>query len=97
MSSKFLFTLKPISFILLICSIKIRRAPATRHDNVDFKSIVIRTSLEIKPLFIVVADKGYDSEEDHVFVREEQEAYSIIPPRSLHVPFRGRMIDIENK
>jgi hypothetical protein len=29
----------------IICSIKIRRAP-TRHDNVDFKSIVIRTSSE---------------------------------------------------
>lgn len=29
------------------CSIKIRRSP-TKHDNVDFKSIIIRTSSETK-------------------------------------------------
>jgi hypothetical protein len=39
----------------IICTIKIRRAP-TRHDNIDFKSIITRTS-EIKPLSIAVADK----------------------------------------
>ena len=42
----------------IICSIKVRRDP-TRPDNVDFKSILIRTS-EIKPLSVAVADKGYD-------------------------------------
>lgn len=68
----------------IICTIKIRRAP-TRHDNVDFKSIITRTS-EIKPLSIAVADKGYDSEENHVLVREGLQAYSIIPPRNMHVP-----------
>jgi hypothetical protein len=68
----------------IICAIKIRRAP-TRHDNVDFKSIVIRTS-ETKPLSVIVADKGYDSEQNHVFVREYLKAYSIIPPRNMHVP-----------
>jgi hypothetical protein len=68
----------------IICSIKIRRAP-TRHDNVDFKSIITKAS-EIKPLSVVVADKGYDSEENHVFVREGKIAYSIIPPRNMHVP-----------
>lgn len=51
----------------IICSIKIRRAPHARHDNVDFKPIITRTS-EIKPLSIAVADKGYDSEENHVLV-----------------------------
>jgi hypothetical protein len=60
----------------IICSIKIRRAP-TRHDNVDFKPIITRKS-EIKPLSVVVADKGYDSEENHVLVRERLNAYSII-------------------
>jgi len=69
----------------IICSIKIRRAPAARHDTVDFKPIITRTS-EIKPLSVVVADKGYDSEENHVFVREYLKAYSIIPPRNMHVP-----------
>jgi len=68
----------------IICAIKIRRAP-TRHDNVDFKPIVTKTS-ETKPLSVVVADKGYDSEENHVFVREYLKAYSIIPCRNMHVP-----------
>ena len=68
----------------IICSIKIRRAP-TRHDNIDFKPIITRTS-EIKPLSVVVADKGYDSEENHLLVRERLKAYSIIPPRNMHVP-----------
>ena len=50
----------------------------TRHDNVDFKSIITKTS-EIKPLSVAVADKGYDSEENHILVRERLKAYSIIP------------------
>ena len=37
----------------VICTIKIRRAPAT-HDNVDFKPLVERMS-DIMPLSIVVA------------------------------------------
>ena len=69
----------------IICSIKIRRAPHARHDNIDFKPIITRAS-EIKPLSVAVADKGYDSEENHVFVREYLKAYSIIPPRNMHVP-----------
>ena len=66
----------------IICSIKTRKAHK-RHDNVDFKSIITRAS-EIRPLS--VADKGYDSEENHVLVRERLKAYSIIPPRNMHVP-----------
>jgi len=69
----------------IICSIKIRRGPHTGHDNIDFKPIVTRAS-EIKSLSVAVADKGYDSEENHVFVREYLKAYSIIPPRNMHVP-----------
>ena len=68
----------------IICTIKIRRAP-TKHDNIDFKSIITRTS-EIKPLSVAVADKGYDSEENHVLAREDLKAYCIIPPRYAHVP-----------
>jgi hypothetical protein len=68
----------------VICIIKIRRAPA-RHDNVDFKPIVSKTS-KIKPLSVAVADKGYDSEENHVLVRDKLHAYSIIPPRYQDVP-----------
>jgi hypothetical protein len=69
----------------IICTIKIRRAP-TKHDNIDFKSIITRTS-EIKPLSVaVVPDKDYDSKENHVLVREDLKAYCIIPPRYAHVP-----------
>jgi DDE family transposase len=68
----------------IICSIKIRRAP-TRHDTIDFQPIVERTS-EILPLSVAVADKGYDSEDNHTFVRESLHAFSIIPARYVHVP-----------
>ena len=49
--------------------LKIRRAP-TRHDTIDFKPIITKIS-KIKPLSVVVADKAYDSEENHVLVREK--------------------------
>lgn len=68
----------------LICNIKVRRSPA-RHDNVDFQPIITKTS-DIKPLSVAVADKGYDSEENHVLVREHLKSYSIIPPRYQNVP-----------
>ena len=68
----------------IICTIKIRRAP-TRHDNIDFRPIITRTS-DILPLSVVTADKGYDSEDNHVLVREELYAFSVIPARYEHVP-----------
>ena len=53
----------------IICTIKIRRAPTTRHDNIDFKPIVTKIS-KIKTLtVVVVADKAYDSKYNHVLVR----------------------------
>ena len=53
----------------IICNIKVRRAP-TRHDNIDFRPLITRIS-KIKPLsVVVVADKAYDSEDNHVMVRE---------------------------
>jgi hypothetical protein len=68
----------------IVCSIKIRRAP-TRHDNIDFRPIIERTS-EILPLSVVVADRAYDSEDNHALVRETLHAFSVIPPRYEHVP-----------
>jgi hypothetical protein len=68
----------------IICNIRIRRAP-TRHDNIDFKPIITRTS-NILPLSVVTADKGYDSEDNHQLVREELHAFSVIPARYEHVP-----------
>ena len=61
----------------IICTIKIRPAP-TRHDNIDFRPIITRTS-DILPLSVVTGDKGYDSEDNHVLVREELYAFSVIP------------------
>ena len=75
----------------IICNVKIRRAP-TRHDNVDFKPIVT-TMAKIKPLSVVVADKGYDMEDNHTLIREKLNGYSIIPSRYENVPVwktRGR-------
>ena len=41
----------------IICNIKVRRAP-TRHDIIDFKPVITKTS-EILPLsVVVVGDKG---------------------------------------
>ena len=68
----------------IICTIKIRRA-STRHDNIDFRPIIART-LDILPLSVVTGDKGYDSEENHVLVRELLHGFSIIPTRYEHVP-----------
>jgi len=66
----------------LICSLKIRRSP--KHDTVDFKNVISK-SAAIKQLSIVVADKGYDSEGNHEFVRE-LDALSIIPTKFPNVP-----------
>ena len=68
----------------IICTIKIRRAP-TRHDNIDFRRIITKTS-DILPLPVVTADKAYDSEENHVLVRELLHGFSIIPTRYEYVP-----------
>jgi hypothetical protein len=62
-----------------------RRAPTTRHDNVDFRPVITKTS-DIFPLSVVTADKGYDSEVNHILEREELGALSIIPARYEHVP-----------
>ena len=61
-----------------------RRAP-TRHDNIDFKLVITKTS-EILPLSVVVGDRGYDSEENHIMVREKLGAFSVIPIRNEDVP-----------
>ena len=68
----------------IICMIKIRRAPK-RHDNIDFKPVITKIS-QILPVSVVTADKGYDSEDNHVLVREIFNAFSVIPARYEHVP-----------
>jgi len=61
-----------------------RRAPA-RHDNIDFIPIITRTS-DILPLSVVTGDKGYDSEDNRLLVREDLHTFSVIPARYEHVP-----------
>ena len=58
----------------IICTIKIRRAP-TRHDNIDFRPIITRTS-EILPLSVVTADRGYDSVKTIIFWQEKTYMHS---------------------
>ena len=48
---------------------------------------------EIKKLSAVVADREYDSEQNHVLVRQKLCGYSVIPARNVEVPVwktRGR-------
>jgi hypothetical protein len=63
----------------IICNIRIRRDPTTRHDNIDFKPIVKRIE-NIIPLSVATADKAYDSEDNHLLVREESSAFSSVIP-----------------
>lgn len=50
----------------IICIIKIRRAPK-RHDNIDFQPLIIIKIAKTLPLSVVTADKGYDSEDNHMY------------------------------
>jgi hypothetical protein len=66
----------------LICRIKIRHSYC--HDNIDF--VPVLSALYNLPISLVVADKGYDDEKNHRFVRECLFADSIIPARFEDVP-----------
>ena len=67
----------------IICNIKAGR-DLTRHDNVNFRPIVTKTA-EISPLLVDVDDKGYDSEDKHILVREKLHAFSVMPTRYENV------------
>jgi hypothetical protein len=56
---------------------------STMHDTNDFQPLITKTS-EILP--ITVADKGYDSEDNYVYVRERIHASSLIPARFKNIP-----------
>jgi hypothetical protein len=55
----------------IVCSIKIRRAPHARHDNIDFKPIITRIS-ENQSTIRSLDNKVYDSEKNHVLKGEYQ-------------------------
>jgi hypothetical protein len=63
----------------LVTAVKLRKSKA--GDNKDFIGLVMK-SAKIKPIKIVVADKGYDSEKNHAFCNEKIKAECIIPPRN---------------
>jgi hypothetical protein len=66
----------------LVCAIKIRHRQ--RHDSVDFTPLLHKAN-DICHIHTVVADKGYDSEKNHV-AANNLGITSIIPPRYEHVP-----------
>jgi hypothetical protein len=51
----------------------------------DF-SPVARKARSIRPVGVGIGDEGYDSERNHVLLREELHAMSMIPPRMERVP-----------
>ena len=69
----------------IICTIKIRRAP-TGHISY-FQPLITKTS-EILPLSVVIGDKGYDSQDNLILVRDVVYVFSVIPARCVHVPIR---------
>ena len=74
----------------LVTAIKLRRGPA--NDNRDFEPVV-RKGHSVKPIRVGIGDKGYDDEDNHVLLRDELGAMSIIPARYQDVPIwrtRGR-------
>jgi hypothetical protein len=66
----------------LVCSFKARRI--ARHDVVDFMPVLEKASLPSG--VTVVADKAYDAETCHVYVRERLNGYTVIPPRHEGLP-----------
>jgi hypothetical protein len=61
----------------VICTIKIRRSP-TRHDTIDFQPLITTKTSEILPLSVVIGDKGYDSEDNYILVRDVLDAITTV-------------------
>ena len=79
----------------IICTIKIRRAP-TRHDSIDFRPLITKIS-ELIPLSVVTADKGYDSEDNHVLVRDILHALMLYQQDMNMCQYERHMGDTGNK
>ena len=58
----------------------------TERIEPQINHMLIGCSVETYSLSVVTGDKGYDSEENHLLVREDLHAFSIIPARYEHVP-----------
>ena len=66
-----------------------KSSPTTKQDNIDFKPIVKRIT-GLRKLSVVVSNKGYDSEENHILVRENLNRFCVIPPRYENVQYGNR-------
>jgi hypothetical protein len=67
---------------LMTLALKIRRGPD--NDQKDFIPLYKKLSRSDKrPVKLAVADKGYDAEKNHQFIREELGGKSIIPARKF--------------
>jgi IS5 family transposase len=62
----------------IICGIKIRHR--RRHDSVDFVPL-LEDSIRLAPIGTVVADRGYDSEQNHVASEKMGITDTIIRPK----------------
>lgn len=62
----------------IISSIKIRHR--RRHDSVDFAPLLQRT-VQLVPVGMVVADRGYDSEQNHIMTENLGIPNTIIRPK----------------
>ena len=67
----------------IVCSIKIRYR--RRHDSVDFVPL-LRRAASIVPVGTAVADRGYDSEQNHVLAQDIGIANTIIRPKYEDLP-----------
>lgn len=87
----------------IICSIKIRHR--RRHDSVDFAPLLQRAG-KLVPIGTVVADRGYDSEQNHVataslgiprtIIRPKFETLSVYKTRGFHRKQMKRDFDWES-
>jgi hypothetical protein len=66
----------------LICGIKIRHR--FRHDSVDFAPLM-QHAARLLPVGMVVADRGYDSEQNHVSAQNLSIPHTVIRPKYEHL------------
>ena len=87
----------------LICGIKIRHR--RRHDSVDFAPL-LQQATRLVPVRIIVADRGYDSENNHVsaqnlgisraIIRPKHESLQIYKTKGFHRKNMKRHFDWES-
>ena len=87
----------------LICGIKIRHR--RRHDSLDFVPLLQRVT-RLAPVSVVVADRGYDSEQNHIatqnlgiqntIIRPKYETLQVYRTKGLHRKQMKRRFDWES-